>query len=441
MTNPTQEIETLANTRGGLSSLEIEKTRKCNGTYIDEIEGEEKSAEFEYKQYPGSAVGVLRKQKYEDDEREKLAEKYNTLGLKDITFNCLSRDESFKENLKGKHVYVLMHGWTASNDIYSEVHMGGGLSVAEQIMAMDPDAIIITPDGNGFGGSVFRENILKGDGFNEYCTAEAYAKQMDFLIRDVLGLDPAEITIAGHSMGGAATYEMIGLGYKNGVAIAPAAFPSRESLDETKEKVQGEEGNRVKTTLEKYGINLSAIIYDVIGGSVKLGEGVMKLNTTLTNKMAEATVREIFELITPHLMGKEITGIPKVDKRMIEELVRIHAKEVIPKKYAVVSGSIKVLGNGTNYSKWNEEKLGNVARVEAFSGTTDVLVQPRDFEANGVVLAIKAIDTPHERPVAEVVAKNQEDSHKINGGHYAGVYHPAVIAAIVKKGKELPLAA
>jgi|GEM_PF-5059148 len=416
-----------------LKALETYRMRDAKGSYTEDEGATPEEAEFEYYEYPSTAVKVLRKQELGEEERSKLAETYNSLGLKDIAFNCYSRDTEFKENIASKHVYVLAHGWTGNKDIYSEVQMSGGLSVVEQIMAMDPDAVIITPDGNGFGGTNFRGEVLQDEEFGKYCTAEAYAKQMDFLIKEVLDIDPSTVTIVGHSMGGAMTYEIMRLGYKNGVAIAPAAFPSKESLEEISTKAKE---TNIENILKKHGINISSVIYDVISGGINLGESIRNLGGEIAQPIIDGIISKVFNTLTPYLMGKNIEGIKDIDIKIIEKLVEIHAKEVTPEKYKVVSEAIKQLGNGTNYDTWTEEDFGNTAKVDAFSGTADVLVQPKDFEANEVSLLINAVGTTSEQEVATTVSKNLKEQNKIAGGHYAGVYNSRVIAAIVRKGKE-----
>jgi len=430
--------ETIDTLKQPTPSFELPKIRNCNGSYFEPDIKETNHVNFEYDQYSSSAMSQLKKNfdKYSSAEKREILDKHEALGLENIAFNVFSKDKDFKGDYTNKNVYVLLHGWTANKDIFSEVSMSGGISVVEQIMAMDPDAVIICPDGNGFGKSLFREDVKAKKNFGEYCTSEAYAKQMDFLIRDVLKVPLEQVTVAGHSMGGAATYQLMkNEDYKNGVAMAPAAFPSAETIRRFKEKAKNIGYANIESVLKQFNINGSALLYNILGSSVTLGNNIRELGGKLPAPFVEKIVENIFTIITPYLMGKTIEGAKQTDGKIINSLTGIHSVEITPEKYKVVSEAIKQLGKGIDYSNWKPDDYDAFIKVITYWGTEDVLVQPNDLEGNILMAFMGAMGTAKQDIIDHALSQNLEDSQKIVGGHYSTVYNPVVIADIVKLGR------
>ncbi len=390
---------------------------------------------------------------------KEIQEGLRDLGMKDMYAKVYSREGGeLGENLKDKNVYVLLHGWTGNHAIYDEVEQGNHLTVVEEIMAKDPNAVIIAMDGNGFGESKFTDDAIKD--IKKYCTPEAYAKQVDFFLSEVLGYEDNEdktgITIMGHSMGGAAAMLLSAkYGYENPVALAPALFPSRENLTDIEQKFEDpSKVGRMEKILRYAGYRHPGDFrYGFVGAAAKLGEETNKALPPVARYATET----FFQFVGPGYMGENITGDPEQDAAILEKLLHIHRGEL--GTHTLVKHALTNLRNSVNFNEFSLKELERLHNVAVFTGADDKLVTPQDVtqllramtayeliraaERNAAgeltedelmpiraqIEAIEHIDSQHD----QVSSRSQTLKRIVGkGGHYSPVYGGLAVDALVQ---------
>ncbi|MFZ5424858.1 MAG: serine aminopeptidase domain-containing protein [Patescibacteria group bacterium] len=432
-----------------ISKINLNAESSCRGTVENKQElGTRQLEQFRYFHSNIKSRSFMR----ENADALESAE-YHTymyaLGLENINANVFSREAGeLGDKIKEKNVYVLLHGWTGNESIYSSVKQENQLTIAEEIMAKDPNAVVITMDGNGFGETNFREDVLQGD-LQQYCTPEAYAAQVDFFVSHVLGFkdeDKDNVSIMGHSMGGAAAM-ILGAryGYENTVALSPALFPSKENLLEIEETFEdATHASKMEDLLKRLGYRTSGDgRYAFVGTVAKVGAQTKKALPQVTNKATEV----FFNFVGPNYMGEEITGNLGTDKQLVSDLMEIHRGEV--DKHALVDYALTNLRRGVDFSSWSLEEITRLNDSAVLTSEKDKLVTPKD-----VVNLLKTISS-YELLLASSKSPEDLNSNEINaikaqveavnhgvesetlqriivpGGHYATVYNEAGVDILV----------
>ncbi len=372
------------------------------------------------------------------------------LGLEDMNANIYSREAGeLGENLKEKNLYVLLHGWTGNNTIYSDIKGDEGMSVVEEILAKDPNAVIVALDGNGFGGTKFRPDVLPN--LQDYCTPEAYAQQVDFFITEALGYGDdkkIDVSIMGHSMGGAASM-ILGAqyGYDNTVALAPALFPTRENLTDIETKMEDpNESTQMEKLLRKLGYRTEGDgRYAFIGAVATLGSYTKRVLPKTTKLSTDA----FFNFVGPNSMGENITGDPAKDAEILDSLLHIHGNEL--DTHELVAYTLTNLRRGVDFSSWTLYEVERLNRSAVFTGQEDKLVTPDDvvnlLKTISAYELIKAVEEGSLRELTEddlVAIRAQVNAVKFNkehpaikritipGGHYAPVFGGPAVDALVQ---------
>jgi len=379
-------------------------------------------------------------------DREVL-KKLDALGLEDFHFEVHTRKGRPAETREPKdpageehtpNIYVLLHGWTGNHGIFTDIKNENGLTIVEEILGRDPDAIIITPDGNGFGGTTFKPDINSLDERINLSTPKAYADQIEFLLKDIFLFDEEalkEVRIAGHSMGGACAYEMAKRGYE-AVAIAPAALPVVDEINEVKELFPKSVSVRNIDNLR----NSVRSIYTGLGYSNKLANYVRDRS----NIPSEKIVQTVFEkVLAGYLMGYDTPGEldATLNRQIIDELTYIHDEELSSEKLATVAATMFALAQGVSVTDWSNEEIKMVGnKMQAvFLGERDALVKKKDGPDFQKVLAAQmlAINNPEvQREGADLSVELSRVTQVIrNAGHYSTLYHQQIIDAIIRPSK------
>src|SRR3989344_109871 len=374
--------------KGGLSGIELSEGSKkpCKGKITDES-GNVTEVEFDYYHSEQNALN------FELSDKEKIFLNRD-LTLQDIKFHVYSREKDDDGSIgdrPDRKVYLLLHGWTATHAIYTDVIRHNDLTMVEEILARDPSAIIVVPDGNGFGESRFNKDTKRRTVYDK-SSPEYYAMQMQFLAGTVLKLDEYNdeskvneasdrVAILGHSMGGAAAMIMATRwGYKNCLASAPALFPTTENEQYMKSHQDILRKNKAAERL-----------YRFLGSSVKLAGYVEKLKGFMSS-LSELAVKQTFYVIGKELMGRKISGDPKKDKTMLQHLGAIHVDELTTDKLLTVSTTVLNLMNGVDFSEWTMQEIANLENVDIICGKFDTLVPWEELMFTLTTISAYALD-------------------------------------------------
>lgn len=123
----------------------------------------------------------------------------------------------------------LIGGWTSDASMWE---LPEGESIIKQILAKNPNAIVIAVDPNGFGKSKYKDGLSQGELVDKVSVKNA-ADQIEWLATKILGLTEQQLIESlgfGHSMGGAIMIELVKRGYFKGkkevegksIAVTPA---------------------------------------------------------------------------------------------------------------------------------------------------------------------------------------------------------------------------
>ena len=425
-------------------------------SFEDTIEHKRDSEAFEYQSGQISLAELIEQTIPDAEEKEQTLRTLYELGLEDITAEVFMRtsDDDTVGSIKDKEIYEMWNGWTGTGEIYSNVRGENGLTSVEETLARNPNAIVIAGDGNGFGGTTFRKE-LKGRKLRPYCTAEQYAKQVDFFT-ETLGLTPEDVRVLGHSMGGAMATVLAGKHGYTCVAAAPAAYPTAENIQTMKEEMEGFEidmdlrkTHPLATAKNKI---LSEQIYNILGESVKASR--------ILGKLSAPVVGGIFTEIAPFLMGK-MSDDPSIQKDMEDSLFPIHQGELSADKLPVVSESILNLARGIDLSEWSMEDFSRLENLQVVGAGHDTLVTPPELnsfwavatamciqkeqeiqlacnqaEAQGEIPEKLSIDLETAKKALLVTSShftyNSMRKNQVEGGHYAALYHPRIQQYLVE---------
>jgi pimeloyl-ACP methyl ester carboxylesterase len=336
------------------------------------------------------------------------------------------------------HVYVLLHGWTGNHKIFTDIKDENGLTMVEEILSRDPKAVIITPDGNGFGGTRFRSDIPSMEKRVTYATPEAYANQIEFLLEEVFGFteeDKKNIRILGHSMGGAAAYQLAERGYE-AIAVAPAALPvKQEMITEQKFPISVGPGN-IAVFREQV-----RPLYKSLGFSNHFAkEARDRLNIP-----SEKIVQVFFEnLLANYFMGNETPGaIPDdINRRIVAELIAIHNEELERDKIPTVASTMYGLAEGLSTSRWKPENIEMFSdKVQTvFLGSQDTLVgssDAADFQKTLVRNYVGYPNAERQMRAGKILENIQHRTTTFNNaGHYSTLYQKEVFDALVAPTKK-----
>lgn len=443
------EINKDAEPETRLGLLNINNKNSCRGTVENPSTPTERNLErFDYFSCNLKAVEFMQQNVSPTEQAEFTAGLY-ALGLENINANVFSRENGvLGENLKDKNIYVLLHGWTGNNSIYTDVKQENGFSVVEEIMAKDPNAIVVTMDGNGFGETNFREDIIKGD-LQQFCTPEAYAKQTDFFISQVLGIEGEEknnVSIMGHSMGGAATLILAAIyGYENTMALSPALFPTKENLSEIEAEFENPaEATKIENFLKKMGYRTAGDgRYAFVGAIAKLGSYTKRVMPKITDKATQV----FYDVVGAGYMGEEVTGNEEVDLAIVSKLIGIHRGEL--SSHRLVDLALTNLRRGVDFSKWSLLEVERLNRTSILTSKEDKLVTTEDiinflktiaaYElTKSAALGVENM-TEEElssiRAQIEAIRRRQSggfaERSVLKGGHYASVYNEIAVNTIV----------
>lgn len=340
-----------------------------------------------------------------EEKREEAKIRMEELGLENIGYSIMTRHK-----LPDKpNYYVLAHGWTATREIYTEVKPENGLTVAEQIMALDPNAVIIAMDGNGFGETRFKESVIKDkDKLAEKCNADAYAEQIDFLVTQVLDLDRSQVQAVGHSMAGDAVMELASRGY-SATAIAPARFLTEEDSTEldTYKKLEKEK--------------VQPLLYSGLALGTGLASGVGKIGAIGRN-ISEISVEKTFQVIRDWLMGSEFA----FNEPILKQLLKIHKTQLTADRLRIVSETIRQLQIGRRRT-WSEEEITNLEGLEIIAGGEDTLVPPQNLRRTLEFIEMKLIKANIDKDSKAMKIftglKKRINKHFIKDGSHYGVFY------------------
>lgn len=439
-----------------LFELPLKETKAVTGIRSwDTVETSKKEEFFAYNTYTANATKIIEQMATKDIERAaEVRANLTETGLKDIHAEIYTRGNLQNEQqLAEKNVYVLLHGWTASHEIYSDVKQENHFTIVEEILARDPNALIIAMDGNGFGETNFTRHVLDHD-LERYCTPEAYAHQVDFFVEDVLGFSRSEksqISISGHSMGAAAGL-ILGAkeNYQNVVANAPAFFPMHKNLLEIAQFFsEYEDSDAFRKFLRSIGVHTQGdLTYAAISSAARAGKVVNRMTRDIARKPVSAITSAIFKYIGPPLIGKKTSNTPEHDTSIRESLAVIHKKQA-RREPALVQLALSNLRSSVDLSEFSLEELANLNDCFVITAEDDLLVTPSDqanlIRAITAYQVIKAFKTPveelsveqREEIVAEVEAVMRAQSlegnrYVIPGGHYASVFSQLSMDALVQ---------
>jgi pimeloyl-ACP methyl ester carboxylesterase len=352
------------------------------------------------------------------------------------------------ESEKTPNTYLLLHGWTGDHSIFEE-------EVMKKIFDKDPTAVIICPDGDGFGKSKFRSDINPIDLLKK-CGPDGYAAQMDFLLKDVLELSVEErknINIYGHSLGGAAAMIMAGQGYgKKIVAVCPAAF-SRKS----KAPLEVEYGDFMDQEVINYIKNKGHVNFETPIGSAPNVPRTYRMLAMLLgiSAMSDAALKK-FPLL--HALPKNLTHIT-FDKVLADHLMGTkdfdvfhaarmnnimgrqklaHGRE-INANLRLASFVMFQLSRGIDLELDTEE-----GKIRAANIANKVTIISADNDKLGAVylsrdptqLKNMAPDPRGEALISQIEAAAGSnrfvDIRTVRGGHYAPVYYQESIDALLE---------
>lgn len=320
----------------------------------------------------------------EDNETKK---EFEALNLEKLHINVYSETNLSPAEVKEKldnpdtNIYVLIHGWTATHEIFDSVHKPPlDETIVEQIRRNDANAVIICVDGNGFGESKYKDG-LSNDKLKESTTTEAYARQIDFALKRVLLIDESQkdrIYAMGHSHGGATVQELVAegkLNAENCVAVCPAFLSDKENS--TKEKNQAE---KVRDT------------YRILGAVISVAGHCKRINNeSINSKYVDKLVEAAVDLATKgflfdHLAGGKNAGTnsPVIFDSIMAELLQIHGEQIVT-KHDVAAAEMYALSEGTSVTRENFD-MAKASKVDCVCGGEDILApQKADF---GVVKSI-----------------------------------------------------
>lgn len=351
---------------------------------------------------------------------------FEELGLENLHIKTHTKEQLSHEALKAKikdgntNVYVLLHGWTGTSGMWDAVEVPpSNLTIVEQILSADPEAVIITPDGDGFGKSAFKDESIEE--LTKISGPEGYAKQIDFALKHYYGLDHNErdnVYAMGHSLGGATVGVMVGHGTlkaENCIEICPALLPTKEMMEKEE---HSEEIQKVRDWYRFLG-NLTKTA-QMVKEFIPAAEG---LTDALVDKVASL-------MLMAHLMGSKNPGSLSKEqfRSILAQLYDIHAPET-PKK--VTTAAMFALEKGVDIDpKTTELNLKEMAKVDQYTGEHDVLAPPMHAE---ITLKAKSITTLAE-------PDNNDEPEYDQGGLYlvGGAGHSSVV---YEKGSNSPTAA
>lgn len=353
-------------------------------------------------------------------------QRFEKFGLENMYFKMHTEDCLDLEEVKAKikrgesNVYVLAHGWTGTNEMWDSVHKPPkGRTIVEEILLADPNAVIICPDGDGFGKSKFKN--MSQEELESKCGPEDYAEHIEFMLDEVFEIpkDKRErVFMMGHSLGGAMVTVAAGRGYvpaENCIAICPAFLPNFEGNKNFSDKQTGQVQLR----------------YAALSKVMALAEGVKNMHR-YAEGVTDAVVDKVATLmLAAPLMGAEFPGsIPPEDfETIIKELFRIHIPEI--RKTNITSAVMTSLSRGVELSKdeYDVEKMANVTKImgekdilapkmSSATGITSLLDFREPIESEGVQLVRDAghIAVVYESgamsPTRQLLAKVQEQNYK-----------------------------
>ncbi len=270
-------------------------------------------------------------------------QRFEHLSLDQVYFKIHTKEQLGLEDIRQKildnntHVYVLLHGWTATNELFDSVHkQPSGKTIVEQILEDDPNAVIITPDALGFGKTKFKDISMAEKA--EKCGPTDYADEVEFILHDLLNLPNDKrdnLFVMGHSWGGAATMMMAEKNYapaENCFAVCPALLPTGD----WKSKLFD---NFLKVRMT----------YGSLGDVTHLGQAVSETSKSGTKLTGAIVNSEITSKAMEILMGKYMPGNIKLGdmNKMYPELFRIHSQQ-INENIDTTAAVMHQLAHGTN---------------------------------------------------------------------------------------------
>jgi len=345
------------------------------------------------------------------------------LGLKELYFEMYFGSEAvtrtgktgalgFPEvDTEDQHIYVLLHGWTGTGALFSQVpSQYGNRSLVAEIIARDPKAVIIVPDGVGFGYSEYNQDL--GKNLKDKCTIRAYSEQVEFILGDLLGIDKerrSDVHVMGHSMGGAATLDLTARGWgkpETNVAVAPALMAS------TEERSYGQ----ITATYAALQSLLGRV--EAIRKSVP-GESAPKLISKLTGLVFN-------NVLARPLMGEQTNGDvdKKVFKGIMDVLKPLHLEQLLTKLElsSVVMGNLQ---QGVKPDEYTEGELERMAGCNKVCGAKDNLGGGRElrifFPLRGQIRGSASPDSywgTLYRQTTKIIS---------NAGHYAPLFSPEAL--------------
>jgi pimeloyl-ACP methyl ester carboxylesterase len=347
-------------------------------------------------------------------------EALDKLGLEEMAWRITTRDSEapIQEQLTQGNVYVLLHGWTGNNEIWN-IPGEGGTSFTEKILSQDPKAVIIAVDGNGFGGSKFKDEVVADlPTLQTFCTPESYASQVDWLLSDALELDDETISrtvVAGHSMGAAAA-TILALKdekYKSIVSLAPALLPRKENL-----KTALAVRDKTEVKLTSYGLINAALVYEIITTSLQTGTRIEEIVRSLpvSEETAEylaqgvksITNTVISKVALPVLIGK--LGLDKEEEAVARQgLYAIHQQEVQEKPRLTIA-AMKALKDGYDLQGITLSQLETLASMPLITAESDLLVPTADAQ---VFIATAA---------ATYAGENEPEEQGMEMGRVKGIF-------------------
>lgn len=479
-----------------LAEIELSpETESKNKGYIKNENGELVQVETTVYKHKTTAVTAAETAYQAQEVEQYLREE---LGYEDIGFTVHSSESGKLEDLEGRNVYILVHGWTGSEEIYSipgqqiqpEGTQSGSdenrLTAVETLIALDaeknknnPDykpAVVITVNAHGFKDSKLTPQALAAED-GRYLSPENSALALNYLVTEGLGVDVENVTAVGHSLGGA-TVEILKAKYGfEAVAQAPALYASAENIKALNEfKAQfGEDTQqqkqsfteKAKEAIKRVGVQSETdVIYQTLGNALKVGEAVKNTSVPGSGVVAEQAVAATVRATLPILAGSDHTGNPEIDKQIGAKLQEIHLPEFTQNTETTAKSIIK-LQEGIDFSDWTLEELLRLRETQEVHGDNDNLVAKRavrnlkQVTAHQLFIRISELNDSKGKITPEFAKRlnNQlegithdlyglESNDKylkvVKGGHYAAVLQPDSYVAAVElanKNKQLPLAA
>ncbi len=340
---------------------------------------------------------------------EETSKQFNELGLEKQHFKIHSTKqydiETLKQeiNIPNKNIYVLLHGWTGTNEIWDSVHKQPDMKTTiEQILEKDPNALIITPDGPGFGQTEMQD--MPFDKLVDKVSPDAYADQIEFVLKNQLGITEKKrknVFMMGHSWGGAATLMVAAKGYvpsENCIAIAPALLPKFEPKKFLKDPF-----SKMRAT------------YFTLGGGLDMGDFINQYIDAdkLTNRVIDSNQ---IDMLMRKLMGTTTSGelTPEEMDQNFKELKQIHGKEM--RKTKISAAVMMALARGTDFSNINEV---NQSTAYNRMGACSIMVGDKDDLAPRLETSIFVTGKSENTAITSTL----EGAFVVhNAGHYSILY-------------------